>query len=157
MNFDGEFRVNAGSADVSALLCDMSRFAPLLPTYVSHRVIFDGITDVTVAVGIGRFSGPATVRLRLEQDGERARYVGVGRVFRGNFDLHANFVVTPDGHDRTLVTWDGSLNMFGRLARRFGDVVRPIALRHIDHLITGVRATVSRPGARGLPPRSFPL
>lgn len=159
MNFQGEFRVRARPADVYAFLCDMRRFALLLPTYVSHVDRGGGITDVTVAVGLGRFRGRATVRLRLVgTDGhERARYVGNGRVFGGRFDMHANFVVTPGEDDATLVTWDGSLNIFGRLLAKVGEFIRPVAERHIDHLVAGVQRTLSPPRDHALPSSSKPV
>jgi carbon monoxide dehydrogenase subunit G len=146
MNFADEFRVNAAPSDVSAFLCDMNRFAPLLPTYVSHRPVGYGVTDVIVAVGLGRLRGHANVRLRLTQDGARARYAGAGRAFGGRFDLHANFLVRPDGLDATIVIWDGSLNVLGRLSMLAGQLLRPIAVRHIDQLVVGVRETLS-PGS----------
>lgn len=143
MNFAGDFRVSARPADVYSFLADMGRFAPLLPTYVSHRPLRYGITDVTVAVGLGRLSGDATVRLRLAEEGERARYRGAGRVFGGRFDLHANFFVRSDGHDATLVIWDGSLNILGPLLPMVGGFIRPIADRHIDQLVAGVQTSLS--------------
>ncbi|MBT8442806.1 MAG: SRPBCC family protein [Gammaproteobacteria bacterium] len=149
----------ARPADVYAFLCDMRRFAVLLPTYVSHVDRGGGITDVTVAVGLGRFRGRATVRLRLvETDGrERARYEGDGRVFGGRFKLHANFVVRPFEGGSTRVSWDGSLNMAGRLLAKVGEFVRPVAERHIDHLIDGVQRTLSPPRDQALPSRPKPV
>ena len=144
MIFNGEFRVDATPEDVYAFLCDMGRFAPLLPTYLSHVPRGEGITDVTVAVGLGRLSGRATVRLRLTQVGRSAYYTGSGHTLGGRFGLHANFVVADDGSGGALVRWDGSMDVLGRLLPLVGGFIRPVAERHIDHLIAGVRSTLSR-------------
>jgi carbon monoxide dehydrogenase subunit G len=65
--FNGDFTVPTSREQVYAVLSDVSRFAPLLPTYLSHELKDDGSALVKVKVGVGKIHGTGEVILKSEE------------------------------------------------------------------------------------------
>ncbi|MFQ5983202.1 MAG: CoxG family protein [Woeseiaceae bacterium] len=145
IEFDGDFTVATPREDAYAVLSETQSFAPLLPTYKSHELKEDGSADVKIAVGVGKVRGTATVNLMLEESEApiRARYVGKGTVMGGVFNFGAQFELEEAGRDETHVKWQGELVMYGKLVSLAGGMIKPIANRDIERLITAVQRALS--------------
>lgn len=145
IKFEGEFDVTATPNEAYAVLSDTSKYAPLLPTYVSHEIKEDGTADVTVKVGVGKIRGKAHINLtRTEANAPtRAAYSGKGKVMGGAFNMDTTFELVPLDSGGTTVKWEGSLNMFGKLVALAGGLIRPIARKDIARLIAAIQAALS--------------
>lgn len=145
IKFDGEFDVTASPEEAYAILSDTTKYAPLLPTYVSHEVKDDGSADVTVKVGVGKIRGKAVINLtRVEAvPPTRAGYSGKGKVMGGAFNMDTVFELEPASGGGTTVKWEGSLNMFGKLVALAGGLIKPIAKKDIARLIAAIQAALS--------------
>lgn len=145
IKFEGEFDVTATPDEAYAVLSDTTKYAPLLPTYVSHEVKDDGSADVTVKVGVGKIRGKAVINLtRVTAEAPtRAAYTGKGKVMGGAFNMDTTFELEPTSSGGTLVKWEGSLNMFGKLVALAGGLIRPIAKKDIERLIAAIKAALS--------------
>lgn len=135
--FAGDFTVASPRDEVFAVLSQISRFAPLLPTYLSHEIRDDGAAVVKVKVGVGKVRGTGEVTLTLEECVEpvRATYSGKGKVMGGVFNLNAGFELEEASPETTRVKWQGEVAMFGKLVSLAGGLVKPIAERDINQLI----------------------
>ncbi len=140
-DFDGEFTVETPRDEVFAVLSQTQKFAPMLPSYKSHALNEDGSTDVAVGVGVGKIRGTGKVNLVLEESEEpvRARYVGKGQVMGGAFNIVAAFELEDAGPGKTRVKWHGELSMFGKLVSLAGGLVKPVAERDINQMITAIQ------------------
>lgn len=140
--FDGDFLVATSREEAFAVLSSAPRFAPMLPTYISHQERDDGAAVVKVKVGVGKVRGTGEVVLILEESVEpvRAAYSGKGKVMGGVFDLKAGFELEEAGPDETRVRWKGEMAMFGKLVSLAGGVVKPVAQRDIKRLIDALQS-----------------
>jgi len=145
IKFEGEFEVTATPQEAYAVLSDTTKYAPLLPTYVSHELKDDGSADVTVKVGVGKIRGKAHINLTRVEANEptRAAYSGKGKVMGGAFNMDTIFELQPRDDGGTTVKWEGSLNMFGKLVALAGGLIRPIAKKDIARLIAAIQAALS--------------
>jgi carbon monoxide dehydrogenase subunit G len=139
--FTGDFTVPTSRDEVYAVLSDVTRFAPLLPTYLSHELKEDGSALVKVKVGVGKISGTGEVVLTAEETVAplRARYAGKGKVMGGVFNLKAGFELEDVGTDLTRVAWQGEMAMFGKLVSLAGGVVKPVAEHDINRMIQAIQ------------------
>ena len=139
--FNGDFTVPTSREQVYAVLSDVSRFAPLLPTYLSHELKEDGSALVKVKVGVGKIHGTGEVVLKSEETIAplRASYAGKGKVMGGVFNLNAGFELEDTGTDLTRVVWHGEVAMFGKLVSLAGGLVKPVAERDINAMIKAVQ------------------
>jgi len=156
-NFDGDFTVATPRDDVYALLSQTQKFAPLLPSYKSHSLNEDGSTDVEVKVGVGKIRGTGKVNLVLEESQEpvHAQYVGKGQVMGGAFNITAAFDLEDAGDGKTRVVWRGELAMFGKLVSLAGGLVKPVAERDINTMITALQTELG--GAEEVPVAAAPV
>jgi len=139
--FSGDFTVATQRAEVFSVLSQVDRFAPMLPTYLSHQMQDDGSAAVKVKVGVGKVRGTGEVVLTLEEcvAPERATYSGKGKVMGGVFNLKAGFELEEAGSANTRVKWQGEMAMFGKLVSLAGGLVKPIAERDINQLIQALQ------------------
>jgi len=139
--FNGDFTVPTSREQVYAVLSDVSRFAPLLPTYLSHELKDDGSALVKVKVGVGKIHGTGEVILKAEETTAplRASYAGKGKVMGGVFNLNAGFELEDTGTDQTRVVWQGEVAMFGKLVSLAGGLIQPVAERDINAMIKAVQ------------------
>lgn len=135
--FAGNFTVSTARDEVFDVLSQTDRFAPMLPSYVSHEIRDDGSAVVKVKVGVGKVRGTGEVVLVLEEAVEptRARYSGKGKVMGGVFNIKAGFELEEVDPETTKVNWDGEMVMFGKLVSLAGGVVKPVAERDINEMI----------------------
>lgn len=135
--FSGEFTVATARDEVFAVLSETARFAPMLPTYLSHEILEDGSAAVKVRVGVGKVKGTGDVVLKLEESvaPRKATYSGKGKVMGGVFNLKAGFELEEPSAGTTRVIWQGEMAMFGKLVSLAGGLVKPIAERDINQLI----------------------
>ncbi|MEJ8569776.1 CoxG family protein [Elongatibacter sediminis] len=140
--FTGDFTVATSREDAFAVLSRPERFAPMLPTYVSHEIQDDGSAAVKVKVGVGKVRGTGNVQLTLVECEEpvRATYSGKGKIMGGAFNLNAGFVLEELGPESTRVDWRGEMSMFGKLVSLAGGVVKPVAERDIGKLIEALQS-----------------
>jgi len=140
-NFDGDFIVATAREDVYALLSSTEKFAPLLPSYKSHALNEDGSTDVEVKVGVGKIRGTGKVNLILEESEQptHAQYAGKGQVMGGAFNMKAAFDLEDAGDGKTRVVWNGELAIFGKLVSLAGGLVKPVAEKDINTMITALQ------------------
>lgn len=145
IKFEGEFEVTATPEEAYAVLSDTTKYAPLLPTYLSHEVRDDGSADVTVKIGVGKIRGKAVVNLTLTdaQPPQRASYSGKGKVMGSNFNMDTQFELAEAEGGGTLVKWEGSLTMFGKLVALAGGMIKPIAKKDIGRLIAAIQSALS--------------
>jgi len=145
IKFDGDFTVATSRADAYAILSDTEKFAPLLPTYVSHEAKDDGTVDVKIKVGVGKIRGVGTVNLELTEANppERAAYLGKGKVMGSAFNLNAGFTLEEGGPGDTKVVWQGEVTMFGKLVSLAGGMIQPVANKEIAKLIETLRVALS--------------
>jgi carbon monoxide dehydrogenase subunit G len=150
-NFDGDFTVATARDDVYALLSQTEKFAPLLPSYKSHKVNEDGSSDVEVKVGVGKIRGTGKVNLVLQESEApvHAQYVGKGQVMGGAFNITAAFDLEDAGEGKTRVKWRGELAMFGKLVSLAGGLVKPVAEKDINAMITALQTELG--GAEEVP------
>jgi hypothetical protein len=139
--FNGDFTVPTSREQVYAVLSDVTRFAPLLPTYLSHELKDDGSALVKVKVGVGKIHGTGEVILKSEETTAplRASYAGKGKVMGGVFNLNAGFELEDVGTDLTRVVWRGEVAMFGKLVSLAGGLIQPVAERDINAMIKAVQ------------------
>jgi carbon monoxide dehydrogenase subunit G len=123
------------------VLSDVNRFAPLLPTYISHETKDDGSALVKVKVGVGKIRGTGEVVLTAEENIAplRASYAGKGKVMGGVFNINAGFELEDTGANETRVVWHGEVAMFGKLVSLAGGLVQPLAERDINATIHAVQ------------------
>lgn len=135
--FTGDFTIATPRDEAFAVLSQPDRFAPLLPTYISHEMQDDGSALVKVKVGVGKVRGTGEVVLTLEESEApvRASYSGKGKVMGGVFNLNAGFELQEIDSRTTRVDWRGEMAMFGKLVSLAGGLVKPIAERDINELI----------------------
>jgi carbon monoxide dehydrogenase subunit G len=145
IKFDGEFSVSTSREEAFAILSDTEKFAPLLPTYLSHELKEDGSADVKVKVGVGKIRGVGTINLVLEDSRapDYASYLGKGKVMGSVFNLTAGFELTDGDAGETRVQWQGELAMFGKLVSLAGGMIKPIAKKDINLLIEAIRVAIS--------------
>lgn len=141
IEFDGEFTVATPRGEAYAVLSETQNFAPLLPTYKSHELKEDGSVDVKIKIGVGKIRGTASINLTLDESEAplHAKYVGKGSVMGGVFNLISEFNLEELGPEETRVTWRGELVMFGKLVSLAGGMIKPIANRDINRLITAIQ------------------
>ena len=139
--FNGDFTVPTSREQVYVVLSDVSRFAPLLPTYISHELKEDGSALVKVKVGVGKIHGTGEVVLKSEETIAplRVSYAGKGKVMGGVFNLNAGIELEDVGTDLTRVVWHGEVAMFGKLVSLAGGLVKPVAERDINAMIKAVQ------------------
>lgn len=145
IKFDGDFTVTTSREDAYVILSDIEKFAPLLPTYVSHEAKDDGTFDVKIKVGVGKIRGIGTVNLQLTESSppDRAAYLGKGKVMGSAFNLNAEFSLQDGEPGETNVQWQGEVNMFGKLVSLAGGMIQPIANKEIANLIETIRVALS--------------
>lgn len=145
IRFDGEFTVATSRAEAFAILSDMQKFVPLLPTYKSHEIKEDGSAEVKVRVGVGKIRGTGTINLELKQcrPPDHASYLGKGKVMGSVFNLLAEFELADAGAGETRVQWSGELIMFGKLVSMAGGMIKPIANKDIARMIEAIRLALS--------------
>lgn len=144
IEFDGEFSVRTPRAEAYAVLSETQNFAPLLPTYKSHELREDGSVDVRIKVGVGKIRGTATIILTLEESEtpRHAKYVGKGSVMGSAFNLISEFNLDELGPEETRVRWRGELVMYGKLVSLAGGMIKPIANKDINRLITAIQRSL---------------
>lgn len=145
IKFDGDFTVSTSRADAYAILSDIEKFSPLLPTYVSHEAKDDGTVDVKIKVGVGKIRGVGTVNLQLTESNppDRAAYLGKGKIMGSAFNLTAEFSLEDVEPGETKVLWQGEVTMFGKLVSLAGGMIQPIANKEIANLIETIRVALS--------------
>jgi carbon monoxide dehydrogenase subunit G len=145
IEFDGEFTVATPREDAYAVLSETQKFAPLLPSYISHELNEDGTADVKIKVGVGKIRGTAKVNLTLEESEApiRAKYAGKGTVMGGVFNLVAEFELEDAGQGETRVKWRGEMIMFGKLVSLAGGMIKPIAKKDIGRMIDAIQLALS--------------
>lgn len=139
--FEGEFTVATAREEAYAVLADADRFAPLLPTYLSHTICEDGSADVAVKVGVGKIRGTAVVHLELAEakEPQSAAWAGKGKIMGGAFSLAAAFVLDELGPNQTRVGWRGELTIFGKLTSLAGGLIEPVARKQIQQLVDAIQ------------------
>ena len=139
--FNGDFTVPTSREQVYAVLSEVTRFAPLLPTYLSHELKDNGAALVKVKVGVGKIRGTGEVELTSTETVAplRANYQGKGKVMGGVFNINAGFELEATGPDETRVVWRGEMAMFGKLVSLAGGMIKPIAERDINRMIQAVQ------------------
>ncbi len=155
--FTGDFTVATPRDEVFAVLSRPERFAPLLPTYISHELQDDGSAAVKVKVGVGKVRGTGNVILTLEESVEpvKAQYSGKGKIMGGAFNLDAGFELEELGPQSTRVNWKGEMAMFGKLVSLAGGLVKPVAERDIGRLIEALQVQLG--GASDAAPAETPV
>ena len=145
IRFDGEFTVATSRAEAFAILSEMQKFVPLLPTYKSNEIKEDGSADLKIKVGVGKIRGTGTINLKLTQcrPPVHASYLGKGKVMGSVFNLLAEFELADAGAGETRVQWSGELIMFGKLVSLAGGMIKPIANKDIARMIEAIRLALS--------------
>ena len=145
IDFEGEFDVTASPEEAYAILSDTTKYAPLLPTYVSHEVKDDGSADVTVKIGVGKIRGKAVVNLTLTgvDAPKRAAYTGKGKVMGSAFNMDTAFELEGLDGGGTRIKWNGSMTMFGKLVALAGGLIKPIAKKDIEMLVGAIQSALS--------------
>jgi len=145
IKFEGEFDVTATPEEAYAILSDTTKYAPLLPTYVSHEVKDDGSADVTVKIGVGKIRGKAVINLTLTdaEAPKRAGYTGKGKVMGSAFNMDTVFELEEIEGGGSRVRWEGSLTMFGKLVALAGGLIKPLAKKDIKNLVDAIQAALS--------------
>ncbi|MEX2123518.1 MAG: SRPBCC domain-containing protein [Woeseia sp.] len=145
IEFDGEFTVDTSRDAAFAVLSDVQKFSPMLPTYQSHELCDDGSCNVTVKVGVGKIRGNAIVNLALTEHKEpvSATYAGKGKIMGGAFNLLAAFDLHDAGHGGTRIVWRGELTIFGKLVSLAGGLIKPVAGKQIQELVDAIQASLA--------------
>lgn len=140
VEFAGDFTVPTPRDEAFAILSDADRFAPLLPTYVSHESGPDGSADVSVKVGVGKIRGTAVVNLRLAErkPPDSATWSGKGKIMGGAFNFSAAFDLDEPRPGETRVRWRGDLTIFGKLTSLAAGLIEPVAKKQIQQLIDAI-------------------
>lgn len=145
VEFCGDFDIATPRAEAFAVLSDVERFSPMLPTYLSHELRDDGTSDVKVRVGVGKIRGTAVVNLQLTKCDEpvSATYSGKGKIMGGAFNLTAAFDLESVDASQTRVKWRGDLVILGKLASLAGGMIKPVAKKQIQQLIDAIQKALS--------------
>jgi uncharacterized protein len=145
IEFDGDFTVDTDRDEAFAVLTDVDRFSPLLPTYQSHEMCDDGTSNVKVKVGVGKIRGTAVVNLTLTEctRPKSATYTGKGKIMGGAFNLLAAFDLEDAENGSTKVNWRGELTIFGKLVSLAGGLIRPVARKQTDELIDAIQKALA--------------
>lgn len=140
IKFDGDFQVKRTPEEVYEFLTEPTKFAPLLPDYVSMQQQDATHFTVKLNVGVSYIKGVADVKMELTQADrpKRAQYKGQGSVAGGNVSIAAGFDLSEkDGG--TKVAWQGEAQVFGRLASVAGGLLEPLGKKNIQKLIDGLQ------------------
>ncbi len=150
IKFDGEFTVTSSAADAYAFLADPEKFAPCLPTFNSLEMQGPKTALVKVGIGVGKIRGTAAITLELDEAGgpSCAAYAGKGSIMGGAFNFTTEFRLEATDAG-TVVHWEGDLSMFGKLVSLAGGLIRPLAKKDINRLITALQAELSPDLAEG--------
>lgn len=150
IKFNGEFTITSQAADAYEFLADPEKFAPCLPTFKSIEVTGPKTALVKVRVGVGKIRGTAVITLELDDAGapDCAAYEGKGSIMGGAFSFSSSFSL-EETNDGTVVHWEGDLSMFGKLVSLAGGLIRPIAKKDIERLISALQAELSPGQAEG--------
>jgi 2-furoyl-CoA dehydrogenase large subunit len=149
MSFNGDFEVGIPRSDAFELLSDPQKFLPVLPMY--HSMIqkeSDPSTSVLkVKVGIGKISAIATTEMSLLDNTPplRASYIGKGNVMGGAYNMIVGFDLEDGKNGGTVVKWDGTTQIYGKILSIAGGGLRGIAESEITKVIDSLQdALVSR-------------
>ena len=149
MSFNGDFEVGIPRADTFELLPDTEKFLPVLPMYHSmNRKESDPDTSVVkVKVGIGKVHAIATTEMSLLDNNppQRASYVGKGNVMGGAYNMVVGFDLEDSATGGTMIKWDGTTQIYGKILSIAGGGLRGIAEKEIIKVIDSLQdALVSR-------------
>ena len=147
MSFNGEFEVAIPRADTFELLVDPQKFIPVLPTYHS-MAMKEGDANtaiVKVKVGIGKVHGIATTEMTLQEREApvRASYVGKGKVMGGAYNMITTFELQETSSGGTLVKWEGTTQIFGKILSLAGGGMRGYAEKEITKIIDSLQGALS--------------
>ena len=146
MSFNGEFEVGIPRDQTFALLADPQKFVPVLPTFHSMEMKADGSNTavVKVKVGIGRVHGLATTEMSLEESDAplRARYLGKGSVMGSAYNMNVCFNLEDASSGGTLINWQGSTEIHGKILSIAGGGLRGYAEKEINSVIDSLKSAL---------------
>jgi len=146
MSFNGKFEVGIPRDETFALLADPEKFVPVLPTFHSLQMKEDDADTaiVKVKVGIGRIHGVATTEMSLTESEQpvRARYVGKGSVMGSAYNMIVGFDLEDGGDGGTLINWEGTTQIHGKILSIAGGGMRGYAEKEINNVINSLQSAL---------------
>ncbi len=147
MSFDGEFEVAIPRDETFELLSDVQKFAPIFPTFHSMKMKEgeENTSIVKVKVGIGKVHGIATTEMVLDECVAplRASYVCKGNVMGGAYNTIASFDLEDAPGGGTLIKWQGTSQIFGKILSLAGGGMRGYAEKEINKVIQSLQDALS--------------
>lgn len=147
MSFNGEFEVAIPRVETFELLVDPRKFIPVLPTYHSMTMKEgdDNTAIVKVKVGIGKVHGIATTEMTLQERKApvRASYIGKGKVMGGAYNMITAFELEETPSGGTLIKWEGTTQIFGKILSLAGGGMRGYAEKEISKVIDSLQDALS--------------
>lgn len=147
MTFNGEFEVAIPRQQAFALLSDPEKFAPMMPTFHSMRMKDERNAVLKVKVGIGKITAIATTELILEKavSPSNISYLGKGKVLGGAYNMVTAFELQAASDNSTLIKWQGTTQIFGKILSLAGGGMRGYAEKEIENLITSLQHALAHP------------
>ena len=146
MSFNGKFEVGIPRDETFALLADPEKFVPVLPTFHSMQMKENDANTaiVKVKVGIGRVHGVATTEMSLEESEQpvSARYVGKGSVMGSAYNMIVGFDLEDGGDGGTLINWEGTTQIHGKILSIAGGGMRGYAEKEINNVINSLQSAL---------------
>jgi len=146
MSFNGDFEVGIPRGDTFELLSDPEKFLPVLPMYhsMSRKESEPDTSVVKVKVGIGKVHAIATTEMSLLDNNppQRASYVGKGNVMGGAYNMVVGFDLEDSAAGGTLIKWDGTTQIYGKILSIAGGGLRGIAEGEIIKVIDSLQAAL---------------
>ena len=146
MTFNGQFEVAAPRDYVYGFLADPRKFAPCLPTYDGLQMRDEKTAEVSVRIGVGKIRGKAIIHLALKDETPpgHAAYDGKGKIMGSAFNMATSFDLADTADGGTRVQWSGDLRMFGALVALAGGLIKPIARKDIEKLVSAIQSELNR-------------
>lgn len=144
MDFSGEFEVQTSRKDVYAFVTDPEKFSSCVPGFKSLDIKGQDEFTMVVKMGVAFIRGDFSIDMKFQdkKENEHARVSGSGKGLGGTIDLNAVFNLTErDG--LTLMTWNASALVGGKLASLGQRVMNRQAEKMISELFGSIKAKLS--------------
>lgn len=146
LEYSGREQIPAAPEAVWAFIIDPANIAACMPDVIETRIVGARAFDVVVQIAVGPVHGKFTFHVVLDPrpGGERMNVKIGGGGFGSVLDLVAAANLARNGNG-TVLTWNGTATMRGRVAAAGGHVIDAQAKRVISAMFAGVKSKLTPP------------
>lgn len=139
----GQFTVNTSMEKLLPFITDPEFMARALPDVREYKVDGPDSASLKMAVGVSHIRGvlPAKFKLERGEDGKLAVLANASGM-GSRIDLRLDFTLT-DRTSAVLVDWSSSADVNGTLASVGAGLLRPLARKQFDAVVTSVQTALA--------------